>query len=53
MKHLTDDQPGTRYTWSGDFSIAYQVVGEGRSTSSISPAAWPTWTLCEQRPLRE
>ena len=23
------ERPDTRYTWSGDFSIAYQVVGGG------------------------
>jgi pimeloyl-ACP methyl ester carboxylesterase len=31
------EPPDTRYTWSGDFSIAYQVVGEGPATLVYLP----------------
>ena len=32
------DRPDTRFTWSGDFSIAYQVTGSGRSDLVYMPA---------------
>jgi pimeloyl-ACP methyl ester carboxylesterase len=45
--------PATRYAKSGDVNIAYQVVGDGRSTSSTSPAGSRTSTLWEKpKPTR-
>jgi hypothetical protein len=43
--------PDTRHTWSGEFSIAYQVVGEGPSDllylpQFLSNVAW-NWQVPE------
>jgi hypothetical protein len=36
------DMPETRYAHTGDVSIAYQVLGEGRLTWSLRPDLSPT-----------
>ena len=34
---MTDDGPETRYAWSGEFRVAYQVLGDGPLDLVISP----------------
>ncbi len=41
--------PETRYTHSGDVSIAYQVVGEGPFDVIITPGPSPTWSCSGRR----